>query len=687
MALSQGFKDVEVWASAATADRTDPDDSALMPPLVVADGWPATFSADAGDTPRRAVFNELYHRETQALVDIRNYGIIPYDADIDTFQGGIKQVAGVAYKALVDNGPTYGNATDPTASGQTVWELLPGAVSIPNAPSAPMATAPQSGELDWFWNCPKDNGAEVTEFDFRWRVAGTTAWNDVTGLTTARTVLTGLTNGQAIEAQVRARNSAGNSAYSSTGSATPSGTVPEGGATLALRATSGDGEVDLDWLEPDDGGVAITSYIVQWREDGQGFSTSRQASVTTTEHTVTPLTNGTEYFFRVRAVNGEGSGVFSNEASATPEAVVVPPTPPADTAPAAPGTPTGTARRVLTIDWTWDLVTDDGGQPVTGYDFQWRVAGASWSGNVTRVSRTSFTTTHANSNAGIQARVRAVNSVGAGGWSSPIGSVSQSDLAGADLPTQVHEFTSSQTWLWPYGDLSRAAIALIGPDLARDSSRDLSLGTGVWSAAVSDGTTLWFVNDVTDTAVAYVAATLARDSSKDISLPSGSSLTCATSDGTTLWFAKGAGVNSAIAYNASTQARDSAKDVGIGSGFFNSAVSDGTTLWFVHNSTSTARAYNASTQARDSAKDIDLGAGDWDSALSDGSTLWLVEEDGNLATGYAAPGSASVSGVTLATADVDQGGLEIRRASGLSENQSVVITVGGSGRVAIYPQL
>ena len=308
MPVSDGFKAIEVWADNATADRTDPEATTLTPPLDVADGWPASFSADDGNTPRRAVFNEVYHRETSALVDVRNYGVLPWDTDVDTLQGGVKQVDGTLYRALVDNGPTYSNATDPTMSGQSVWATVSGTTGNPSAPAAPTATRPRAGVLDWSWNCPLDGGAEVTEFHFQWRVSGSGTWSASIVVNTPRYELTGLTSGQGIEARVRARNSIGNSPFSATGSQTPQGSVPEGGSQFALRADPGNsGEVDLSWLEPDNGGLNITSYTVQWRTQNQAFSTGRQASSTDTEHTVGSLTNGTEYFFRVRATNSQGN--------------------------------------------------------------------------------------------------------------------------------------------------------------------------------------------------------------------------------------------------------------------------------------------------------------------------------------------------------------------------------------------
>ena len=369
MPISAAFRSIKRWASAAGADRTAPDDMALTPALVFEDGWGATFSADDGDTVRRAVANWLFNAVTEGLVDIRELGLLPWDADVDTKQYGWKQVNGVPYMALVDNGPTYSNAVSPTMAGQTVWQAVAGTLGAPTAPTAPQASAPTSGELDWFWDCPLDGGAKVTAFDFQWRVSGTLNWSASVTVTTARRVLTGLMNGQAVDARVLARNSEGDGPWSSVGTATPSGTVPGGGSTLALRADGGDTEADLGWLEPDDGGVAITSYTVQWRTAGQAFATGRQQTATSTEATVSPLVNGTEYFFQVRAVNGEGNGAWSNEASATPAEMA-----PDEAIPDRASAPSGVVGNGEAT-WAWAAPSDNGSD-ITSYAFRWRTTGA-----------------------------------------------------------------------------------------------------------------------------------------------------------------------------------------------------------------------------------------------------------------------------------------------------------------------
>ena len=190
-----------------------------------------------------------------------------------------------------------------------MWEVVSGTLNVPDAPAAPTAVA-TNGELDWSWNCPKDNGAAVTSFDFQWRVSGQTAWTDVANLTHARYLLTGLTNGTDYEARVRATNTIGDSLYGSEGMGTPVAAVPGGGSTFALRADTGDasGEIDLDWLAPDDNGAPITQYRYQWKSGGQNYSGGRSGTSTATSATVSSLTDGTEYDFRVRATNSVGNG-------------------------------------------------------------------------------------------------------------------------------------------------------------------------------------------------------------------------------------------------------------------------------------------------------------------------------------------------------------------------------------------
>jgi uncharacterized repeat protein (TIGR02543 family) len=78
--------------------------------------------------------------------------------------------------------------------------------------------------------------------------------------------------------------------------------VPD--APQNFTATTGDTEVDLSWTAPaDDGGADITHYEVFCDKDADWVTAD-----TSTSHTFTGLTNGTEYTFKVRAVNSAGYG-------------------------------------------------------------------------------------------------------------------------------------------------------------------------------------------------------------------------------------------------------------------------------------------------------------------------------------------------------------------------------------------
>ena len=160
---------------------------------------------------------------------------------------------------------------------------------------------------------------------FQYREAGG-SWPGTTRTVTVPFIeLTGLTNGQAYEFRVMAVNAIGDSPWSLTGTGTPTASAPSGGSTLALRATAGDGEVVVDWIEPDAGGSPITEYRVQWAGPGQSFTASRQRTVMgATTDTVPNLTNGTAYRFQVIAVNGVGASTPSNEASVSPRGDIFP---------------------------------------------------------------------------------------------------------------------------------------------------------------------------------------------------------------------------------------------------------------------------------------------------------------------------------------------------------------------------
>ncbi|MFG1605008.1 fibronectin type III domain-containing protein [Actinoplanes sp. NPDC049265] len=223
-----------------------------------------------------------------------------------------------------------------------------------------------------------------------------------------RTV-TGLSNGVAYTVRVRALNSAGAGPAGPSVTVTPA-TTPT--APSGLSVAAGDGQAVLSFTAPaDNGGDPITSYQAS-TDDGASWA------ALPADRTVTGLTNGTTYDFRVRAVNGAGPGAASSSVPATPARV--------------PGAPTGLTatpgdnQAVL----AFTAPGDDGGAPVTGYQVSVD-DGATWAALPADRTVTGLTngTTYT-------VRVRALNRVGAG----PAGdntSVTPDDGL-PDAPTDLH---------------------------------------------------------------------------------------------------------------------------------------------------------------------------------------------------------------------------------------------------------
>ncbi len=407
MVLAEGYKLIDaIWASAGSADRLAPADA--DPAVDPAVGFPPAFSSEGGETIQRAMMNWLLWVIDSGLVDIRRFGVLPYDEEVDTYENGIRQAGQRLWQATENIGPTWGNAVSPLADGQTLWQRITGSLNPPDTAAAPLAATPQPGQLDWFWACPRDGGLVIIDYSVRYRRVGTTTWTTVT-VEHPRLVVTGLTNGVAYEAQVRARNAEGLAPdWSPAGRATPQAAVPSGGNSLSLRVAAGNARAVLSWLAAAANGAPVTGYRVQWRDPAtQQWSTSRQTTVTGVTATVTGLTNGVAYQFRVAAVNSVGVGPWSNVETATPTA-------PAATAfiPDVAATPTGTAGNGR-IRWAWASPSDNGSD-LTGLELRFRRSGTQDAWTV----RTGLGTipvreeTNLVNGTEYEAQVRATNSVG-----------------------------------------------------------------------------------------------------------------------------------------------------------------------------------------------------------------------------------------------------------------------------------
>ncbi len=90
-------------------------------------------------------------------------------------------------------------------------------------------------------------------------------------------------------------------------------------APTGLSGTAGDEEVALTWTSGGENGSVITDYVVQYKLSTAGsWTTFSDGVLTSTAATITGLTNGSLYNFRVAAVNSNGTSDHSGTASARP---------------------------------------------------------------------------------------------------------------------------------------------------------------------------------------------------------------------------------------------------------------------------------------------------------------------------------------------------------------------------------
>lgn len=124
-----------------------------------------------------------------------------------------------------------------------------------------------------------------------------------------------------------------------------------------LAAAPGDSKVTLKWNPVAD--KDLKHYTVYWSLPGK---TATEVNTTSTSYTVTGLTNNTEYFFSVQAVDtSDNKSAKAAAVSGTP----VPATPPDTTAPPVPTNVKATAGNgTVTLTWSPVSATDFAGYTV-----------------------------------------------------------------------------------------------------------------------------------------------------------------------------------------------------------------------------------------------------------------------------------------------------------------------------------
>ena len=196
-------------------------------------------------------------------------------------------------------------------------KLIP--LTVPGIPTGVTGTRGNT-IVNLLWDAPANQGSAITDYRIQYKLNSASSWTtfarNASTLTTA--TVTGLINGNSYVFQIAAINSVGTSNYSSASSVIVPATVPN--LPTGLTGISGNTTVSLTWLAPtSNGGSAITEYAIEYSINNSLWIEFKDSITNTTlNKTVTGLTNGILYFFRVKAINEVGSGAFSTNISITP---------------------------------------------------------------------------------------------------------------------------------------------------------------------------------------------------------------------------------------------------------------------------------------------------------------------------------------------------------------------------------
>lgn len=286
-------------------------------------------------------------------------------------------------------------------------------------PSAPISLSPTAGDTTVTLNYlpPTGNGGNTISLFNLERSTSSSFTSPTSSVHTANyspIIVSGLTNNTTYYFRMRAYNTFGYGPYTSGVLAIPNRPVTVPGAPSGVSASWFDNDtVNITWLAPtDNGGSPIINYTV-YTSSGSGFTTnlltySTQNNITSISFDVPMTGNYNTFYFRAKANNSVGSSNNSSIASLNREA---PSAPTIYQAGAGDGT----------VSLMWYIPTSFKGSSITGYNIQRSTSSAFTSPTdlyTTGLNSTALTISSLSNNTIYYFRVRGINSIGSGTFSS-----------------------------------------------------------------------------------------------------------------------------------------------------------------------------------------------------------------------------------------------------------------------------
>jgi predicted extracellular nuclease/sugar lactone lactonase YvrE len=446
-------------------------------------GAPIIGSAAAGNTQAVVTFSPPSNIGGSPIT---GYTVTSFPA------GGVdSQAGGLGFGHIITgltNGVSYRfSVTATNSAGQGFASTLSNAIIPASASSAPIIGSAVAGnaQASVSFSAPLNNGGlPINGYVVTSSPAG--GVDSQSGSVALSHVVSGLVNGTAYTFNVTAINDVGNSPSSAASNSVTPATTPSAAAAPSASATSGQAAVVFS-APANNGGSAITGYNVFSSPTG---GIDSQAGTLSTSRTITGLANGTNYTFKVQAINALGAGALSASSnSVVPKSV--------------PGAPSISAiapgNRQVSIVIT--PPSQDGGSPITSYTIVTSpAAGTDSSAGTTNFSRvitglnngTNYTftarATNANGNSPASAAAFATPSS-----SAPVViSINDAQVIEGDSGTRSLVFTvslnktSSSAVVFDFW--TTEATAKGGSDFINANSTGLSIPAGSLSTTISVST-------------------------------------------------------------------------------------------------------------------------------------------------------------------------------------------------------
>ncbi|MDE0604723.1 MAG: fibronectin type III domain-containing protein [bacterium] len=295
-----------------------------------------------------------------------------------------------AYKipGLTNNRTYYVRVQGTTSNGPGTWSLteslrLTSDLKDPGAPSNVRLTTTGTGtSLKVDWNAPpvNDNDPAATGYRVQWRnVSDNENWSPsrrqspAIAAGTLTYTITGLAGLDEYEVRVLAINDRVGGPWSSTARIT----LGVAGAPFGITVVPGSDTIAVNWTNPSSS-PSVNDVIIQW-DTSRSFAANCASDASCAEATLastattftTPrMSSNTVYYIRMRSINGNGPGPWSEIVSAEPGTLIAP------TSVAAAENDDNI--RNLDLSWTY---TEEAGKPtLNGFALRWRQVGStSWS--------------------------------------------------------------------------------------------------------------------------------------------------------------------------------------------------------------------------------------------------------------------------------------------------------------------